>query len=165
MVDLYTASAEATHLQLIKYIDSVTGKKETIRIYDELAPNWRKVGKILGFQEYTLRTVESSGSGKTPEQCITDIMGRWKDNAPNMVNKDRFPGNMRGVYNLLVDAEQSELARRLDTALKAHTSSLRGNFTGSEWVIQLLLKGRITVYGVKEKHNIHKPHPQTMQPE
>ena len=134
-VDLYKDSITTTHLQLIKYISSITGKKETIRIYDALAPNWKKVGRTLGFEDYTLQAIKNPGSGKLPRDCITDVMCRWKENAPNMTHCDRYPGNWKGLCNLLVDAEQSGLAVKLEAALKADISSIRENFIEREWFI------------------------------
>ena len=51
-----------SHLQLITY-GHHSSNKQALRLLQRLAPQWRKIGEILGLHGVVIETIENPGSG------------------------------------------------------------------------------------------------------
>ena len=115
-------------LNLVRYYDPKTGKKEDLRILEDIAADWEEIGEMLGFRPPEIKTVRGAGAGKTPTQCLRDILTKWIANSNGMPNSDRFPGTWQGIHNLLVNSLHGTTAKDLTNAINTTYSDLHNNF-------------------------------------
>ena len=114
------------HLELIRYI-APSGKTEELRLYQRTAIKWKEMGSILGIDDVVIETIANTGMGKTPKQCVTEVYRKWIENAIGLPNPKRYPKNWRGLYNLLIDSEYSQVAEKLKEAACSPYSTLHDN--------------------------------------
>ena len=114
-----------SHLQLIRY---GVGNKQTLRLLQCLAPRWKKVGEILGLDRAVIQTIENPGSGRDPEACIHQVFVKWLDNAPALPNYRQYPLTWRGLYNLLLDSDNTAAAFELKDAISSQFYTNQGPY-------------------------------------
>ena len=124
---LWDEDATIESLQLIKYFDRETAKHREIRILDDLAPYWKKIAELVGIPPYRIKSVAKQESDV---DCLRDVIGEWLANAPQMPHCKRYSEKWRGLYNLLKDGRQEELAADLKAALNAEKCSIHGKYEG-----------------------------------
>ena len=90
-----------------------------IKFITELAPDWRKIAQLLGFSFAEIRGIENPGSGKTPENCLSEVFEQW------LKKPRQYPGSWSGFYNLLVDAEYTVLAGKLQAIIQARQQAMQ----------------------------------------
>ena len=110
----------------LEWTDSGTGERKDIRVYKKAAAKWRDVADNLGFE-----TGEIDGIGRSHffknDECVTDVFGRWLENANNLPNKNKYPKKWSGLIRLLSDSDLGQLSEEVKIALSATTSNVRGN--------------------------------------
>ena len=113
---------EHRFVDLIKWEDENRDKRE-LRIYSKIAHKWRQIATQLGFE---LGEIESIDADYCTSYCrITVVLGRWFENAKNLLNASRYPKSWQGLINLLEDAELGEVAEELKRALSSPWNNVR----------------------------------------
>ena len=115
--DSHFPKLTTSHLQLIRY--GTASNKQNLRLLQRLAPEWRRVGQILGLPSAVIQSIENLGSGRSPEDCVFQVFVRWLENAPQLPSYSQYPLTWRGLYNLLQDSEHGEAASELKVALSS----------------------------------------------
>lgn len=109
-----------SNLQLIIYIDPTSRHPERLSIFSELTPHWKKIAMLLDLNGAAILAIDSSG--KLPDSCLVQVINEWETKgAP-------YPYNWKGIYQLLCDSNIGRLAKKLETALNAEISNIRGNY-------------------------------------
>ena len=108
---------------MIKYCSN-----QALRLLQHLAPQWKKVGEILGIRETEIETIENSGSGRDPKDCIRRVFANWLNNASQLSNYRQYPLTWRGLHNLLLDSDNGEAADELRIALSSQFNSVQGTY-------------------------------------
>ena len=95
---------------------TTTGEK--IKIIEAVAPQWKELGDLLDFdpEGRTLELIEANPQLKGPVACCREIFVYW------VKGKGR-KATWEVLIELLDDIDQSELAKKIETAL--HFSLLR----------------------------------------
>ena len=112
------------HLNLIRYHDPNTSEKKELRILDDLSADWEDIGEILGFRPPEINTIRHPGAGKTPIQCLREIIYKWMQNADNMPYSKQYPCTWTGLYNMLMHSKHGATANDLKAAITASNSDL-----------------------------------------
>ena len=86
------------------------------------------MGEILGLNRAVIQTIENPGSGRDPEDCIHQVFVKWLDNAPALPNYRQYPLTWRGLYNLLLDSENSAAAFELKDAILSQFYTKQGPY-------------------------------------
>ena len=123
------------YLKLLKYVHPITGDHQHLKILKELAAIWRDVAIFLGFKNSCIKSVENPGSGKTPQSCLEEIVGKWIENPLRM----QYQSTWRGLRQLLMDCGQSKMADRLVTVVEGSTSTLHGNYVAMDPGMQVFI--------------------------
>ena len=110
----------------LEWIDSGTGERKNIRVYKKAASKWRDVAENLGFEPGEIDSIGRSHFFNDGE-CVTDVFGRWLENANNLPNKQKYPKKWSGLIKLLSDSDLGQLSDEVKTALSASYSNVRGN--------------------------------------
>ena len=92
---------------------------------EDLSADWEHIGEFLGFRPPEINAIRHAGAGRTPFQCLRDVFTKWLDNTDD---KQHFPSNWTGLYNLLVDSQHRRTAKDLKFAIEASYSDLHQNF-------------------------------------
>ena len=119
-------------LNLIRYCDPSTSEKKELRILDDLSADWEDIGEILGFRPPEIKAIRHAGAGKTPVQCLREVISKWTQNADNMPSSKRYPCNWTGFYNMLMDSKHGATANDLKAAITASCSDLHQSFDAGE---------------------------------
>ena len=100
------AKPDLATLSCFKYKDE-KGKTQRIYILDDIAANWRRVGRCLKFQASTLDNIETTHKGDV-EKCSERLLTHW------------LAGHVAGVsitwktlMEAITDARLGELADKL----------------------------------------------------
>ena len=120
------------HFNLIRYYDPNTGEKKYLQILNDLSEDWERIGEIVGFRPPQIEAIGNTGSHRTSNECLHEVITRWLQNADNMPFSKRFPSNWIGVYNLLEDSKHNSIADDLKSAIEAFCSDLHENFNDGE---------------------------------
>ncbi len=112
-------------LRLIKWIPDGETAKKNLKIAETIAPKWRDVAMMIEISNSKIEIIQNSGSGKTPEQCLYDILRIWETGS-NRGSKE-YPYSWDGLLDLLNDIEYGVLADDLREALASEKSTVRGN--------------------------------------
>ena len=103
-------------LDLIKWRDE-NGVTRELKIYSKIAHRWNQIATRLGFEH---GEIESIGRNSFDDRDrVTAVLKRWFDDARNLPNASSYPKSWQGLLKLLKDAELSEVAGELHTALKS----------------------------------------------
>jgi hypothetical protein len=99
--------------------------KKELRIYSKITHKWKEIASLLlGLEQGEISTIEHDH--RQEYSCITAVLGRWFENAPNARD---YPKSWHGLIKLLNDVELGEVAKELERALSSPTNSVRGNFS------------------------------------
>ena len=98
--------------------------KRTVRIYDESAHMWKKIGRELGLEVGALKSI--GRDGVDDDDRITTVLGKWYDNASNLPNGSKYPKTWKGLISLLRNSELDDVATKVHSALSAPISNVRG---------------------------------------
>ena len=109
----------------LEWTDSGTGERKNIRVYKRAASKWRDVAESLGFEPGEVESIRRNHF--SDDERVTDVFGRWLENANNLPNKNKYPKKWSGLIRLLSDSELGQLSEEVKTALLATTSNVRGN--------------------------------------
>ena len=120
------------YLNLIRYHDPNTSEKKELRILNNLSADWEVIGEILGFRPPEIIAIQHAGAGKTPIQCLQEVISKWIQNADNMPFSKRYPCNWTGLYNILMDSKHGTTANDLKAAITASSSDLHQSFDDGE---------------------------------
>lgn len=96
-----------------------------MKIYDESAHQWRKIGEQLGLEHGQLVSIRRDYHDD--RERVTTVLGMWYDNANNLSNSHLYPKTWSGLIALLSSSDLGTLANKLYTALSAPENSVRGN--------------------------------------
>ena len=124
------------YLNLIRYYDPNTSEKKELRILDNLSADWECIGEILGFRPPEIDAIRHAGAGKTPIQCLREIISKWMQNAGNMPSSKQYPCNWNGLYSMLMDSKHGATANDLKAAITACSSDLHQTFDDGENFIE-----------------------------
>ena len=89
-----------------------TGIGEKIKIIESVAPQWKELGDLFDFdpEGRTLELIEANNQQKGPVACCREMFVYW------LKGKGR-EATWEVLIELLDDIDQSELARKVKTAL------------------------------------------------
>ena len=124
------------YLNLIRYYDPNTSKKNELRILDDLAADWECIGELLGFRPPEIEAIRHPGAGRIPIQCLREVISKWIENADNMRSSKQYPCNWNGLYNILINSKHGATASDLNAAITASSSDLHQNFDDGENFIE-----------------------------
>ncbi len=86
---------------------------------------------MIEISDSQITSVHNPGSGKTPEQCLDDILRIWQESS-RAGGSNEYPYSWDGLLDLLNDIESSVLADDLRVALSSDKSTVRGNLHQKE---------------------------------
>ncbi len=109
-------------LCLIKWIPDGETTERKLKIAETIAPKWRDVAMLIGTK---IQSIQNSGSGKTPEQCLFDVLQIWE--AGSNGENAEYPYTWDGLIHLLNDIDHSFRADDVRKALSSERSTVRGN--------------------------------------
>ena len=112
------------HLGLIKWKDDNGAIKE-LKIYSKIAHKWDVIANRLGLEPGQVKSIRSNNYDD--HNRVTDVLSHWFYNARGLPNAKNYPKSWDGLINLVNDAELSEVAEELHTALSSTHNSVRGN--------------------------------------
>lgn len=94
---------------LLEWLDD-QHKKNELRIINEASNKWRDIGILLGFSAATLDGEEQ----KTNENSkrFQRVVDKWIE-----TGGANYPATWRGLQQVLIDCEMSQLAERIKMAL------------------------------------------------
>ena len=97
-------------LAQLKIMKTATGEK--IKIIESVAPQWKQLGDLLDFdpEGQILELIEANNQQKGPVACCREMFVYW------LKGKGR-EATWGVLIELLDDIDQSELARKVKTAL------------------------------------------------
>ena len=111
--------------RLIKWIPDGETTERKLKIAETIAPKWRDVAMLIGTNNSKIESIQNSGSGKTPEQCLYDVLRIWEVGSNEESNE--YPYSWDGLLGLLNDIECVVLVGDLTVALSSEKSTVRGN--------------------------------------
>lgn len=114
------------YLQLLKWYDSQK-KRQDLRLLRNLAPIWDRAAETLHLSAAEIKIIEKNNAGDQSGR-VREVIVKWLSNGSMLPESGRYPVNWRGFFHLLLDAEQSDLADALKSALSAHRSNIRKTF-------------------------------------
>ncbi len=77
-----------------------------------------------------IENIQNSGSGKTPEQCLYDVLQNWEAGSNGEITE--YPYSWDGLIGLLNDIDHSFRADDVRKALSSKISTVRGNLHQKE---------------------------------
>ena len=83
-----------------------------LRIKEAICNKWRDIGYLLGISHDRLETW-STKYHQDPERCIDSVLGHWIEKK----NDNQYSVSWKGLYDLLIDIQCSEIAHELQRAL------------------------------------------------
>ena len=97
-------------LAQLKIMKTATGEK--IKIIESVAPQWKELGDLLDFdpEGRTLELIEANNQQKGHVACCREMFITWLKGKGKEVTWEV-------LIELLEDIDQSELAKRVNTAL------------------------------------------------
>ena len=108
-------------------LDLITwdGGKKKLRVYAKTAKNWKSIARKLGLEDESPGCIKNTAQRhfNDDNECVTEVFGKWLENAVGLPNADQFPKSWEGLLNLLNESELGEVAKELRTAIEAPDSS------------------------------------------
>ena len=98
--------------------ETASGTQEKISIYQQAAHKWKKLATKLGFGEGEIASIEREKHERDID-CVRSVFGRWLENADGMKHRNKYPKSWDGLIALLGDSELTELANKVEAALKS----------------------------------------------
>ena len=114
-------------VDLIKWRDE-NGVTRELKIYSKIAHRWNQIATRLGFELGEIDSIRRNYPFDDRDR-VTAVLGRWLDDARNLPNASSYPKSWQGLLKLLQDAELSEVAGELHTALNSTHNNVRGNLS------------------------------------
>ena len=108
----------------LEWIDSDSGDKKNVRVYNGAAWRWSNVATNLGLGPGEIESIRRNHF--SDDERVTDVFRHWFDNANNLPNKKIYPKKWSGLIRLLSDSELGQLSEEVKTALSATSSNVRG---------------------------------------
>ena len=102
-------------LSLLKWKDK-QGVVFSFRLGSRVSTKWKTFGLLLGFQPNELDELDSRYRGVCTS-CWNSVMERWLNGG----GEPDYPPTWEGLYALLRDTEQSNVARDLRKAVDAYS--------------------------------------------
>ncbi len=118
-------------LRLIKWIPDGETAERKLKIAEAISPKWRDVAMLVGVSDAQITSIQNPGSGKTPEQCLYDILRIWQESS-GVGGSNEYPYSWDGLLGLLNDIEYGVLADDLREALSSEKSTVSGNLHQKE---------------------------------
>lgn len=115
------------YLQLLKWYDS-QNKRQDLRLLRELAPLWDRVAGTLHLSAAEVQIIKKNNNDDQLGR-IREVIVKWLSNGSMLPEADRYPVSWRGFFHLLLDAEESDMATALKSALSANRSNIRKTFS------------------------------------
>ena len=100
-------------LTCLKYNDK-QGEVQRIYIVDEMAPKWKRVGRMLNFSEANIDSIGTTNRGE-PDVCCEELLSQWLQGHNNA--NDSRPKTWETLLELMRDARLGELAEKIKTIL------------------------------------------------
>ena len=100
---------------VIKYKSHSSGQERELRLLMDLAPDWTMVADLLDFDPQHSTAIANPGSGRTPEDCLRNVIREWLKNG----GAGRYPTTWKGMYDLLVDCEHGSSAKILKEVIES----------------------------------------------
>ena len=108
----------------LEWTDSSTDKRKNVSIYKKAAWKWSNVATNLGLEPGEIESIRRNRY--SDDERVTDVFGRWFDDAKNLPNSKKYPKKWSGLIRLLNDSELGQLSEEVKIALSATTSNVRG---------------------------------------
>ncbi len=99
------------NLILLKWMDA-EGKKQKLRIIDEVSPKWRDASSLLGLTPAHTQRIEMNYS-RVEDRC-QEVFHVWLSNEEEATS---YPSTWEGLIELLEDMELSALAKEIQTVV------------------------------------------------
>ena len=96
-----------------------------MQIYLESAHQWQKIGEQLGLEHGQLLSIRKNYMDDY--ERVTAVLGKWCDNANNLGNGRIYPKTWTGLITLLNHSDLGIVASKVQSALSASKSNIRGN--------------------------------------
>ena len=109
----------------IEWIDSATGERKCVRVYKKAAWSWKDVAENLGLEPGEIKGIQRNNHDD--DEKMSEVIRHWFDNANNLPNKKKYPKKWSGLIRLLNDSDLGELSKKVEEALSATYSNVRGN--------------------------------------
>ena len=87
---------------------------------------WNMIATRLGFELGEIDGIRRNYPFSDHDR-LTVVLRRWFEDARSLPNAGDYPKSWEGLIELLKDAQLSEIAKELDTALCSTHNSVRGN--------------------------------------
>ena len=100
-------------LTCLKYNEE--GKHQRVFIIDEMAPKWKRVGRMLKFSTSCMETITSSCGNDT--ECCDKLLSQWLQGQND--DKDHCPKTWETLLEVMRDVRLAELADRLEKILSS----------------------------------------------
>ena len=108
----------------LEWIDSATGEKKSVRVYNRAAWRWRNVAESLGLEPGEIESIRRNHF--SDDERVTGVFRHWFDNANILPNKKLYPKKWSGLIRLLNDSDLGQLSEVVKNALSAASSNVRG---------------------------------------
>ncbi len=99
------------NLILLKWMDA-EGKKQKLRIIDEVSPKWREASSLLGLTPAHTQRIEMNYP-RVEDRCH-EVFHVWLSNEEEDTS---YPSTWEGLIELLEDMELSALAKEIQTVV------------------------------------------------
>ena len=102
---------DLTMLTCLKYNEE--GKHQRVYIIDEMAPKWKRVGRMLKFSPSCMETISSCCQDDS--ECCDKLLSQWLQGYND--DNDSRPKTWETLLEVMRDARLAELAERLEKVL------------------------------------------------
>ena len=93
---------------------------KSVRVVDELAPYWRKIGNFLGFPECDLETL--SKDNQSEEERCRRMLSMWLDGCND--ENDSRPKTWATLINVIKRARRGELSKQIQEVVYANSDQI-----------------------------------------
>ena len=104
---------DLTPLTCLKYHKE--GKHQRVFIIDEMAPKWKRIGRMLNFSTSHMETITSSCGDDT--ECCDKLLSQWLEGQND--DKEPRPKTWETLLEVMRDARLAKLADRLEKILSS----------------------------------------------
>ena len=107
---------DLTTLTHFSYVDE-REEEQSVFIIDEMAPQWKRVGRMLRFSEADINVIASNFNDE-PQACCDRLLSQWLQGHND--HNDSRPKTWRTLLGVMRDARMGELADRLKRIHEQH---------------------------------------------
>ena len=101
----------------LEWTDLGTGERKNVSVYKKVAWRWSNVATNLGLEPGEIESIRRNHF--SDDERVTDVFGRWFDDAKNLPNSKKYPKKWSGLIRLLNDSELGQLSEEVKTALSS----------------------------------------------